>query len=140
MQLLKHGTKVYELYTGWGLSGWWSEGRRKGVVGQCGGSRGFTVGIRAGKAGGGREGGRAAAAATAATFEEEDRRWRALMYELAPRIERDREGARRKERQNFRQQGDEIRFYLPLGLAGYPRWGSQSNCPGRLLSSAVRPG
>lgn len=41
-----------------------------------------------------------AVAATAATFEEEDRRMRALMYELAPRKRgRGREGTRRQERE-----------------------------------------
>lgn len=63
------------------------------------------------------EEGRAAAAA----FEEEDRRGRALMYELTPRKEkkRARERGRVRERkgQNFRRQRDEIRFYLPLGRA-----------------------
>lgn len=55
------------------------------------------------------------------------------MYELAPRKERTREREKerggKKERQNFRRQGDEIRFYLPPELPGYPRWGWQSNCP-----------
>lgn len=41
----------------------------------------------------------------------------------------ERERGGKKERQNFRRQGDEIRFYLPPGLPGYPRWGWQSNCP-----------
>ena len=60
------------------------------------------------------EEGRAAAAA----FEEEDRRERALMYELIRRGKRKR--GREKEGecergQNFRRQKDEIRFYLLLG-------------------------
>lgn len=63
------------------------------------------------------EEGRAAAAA----FEEEDRRGRALMYELTPRKEkkraRERGPVRERKGQNFRRQRDEIRFYLPLGRA-----------------------
>lgn len=73
--------------------------------------------------------------ATAAAFEEEDRRGRALMYELTPRKEkkRARERGRVRERkgQNFRRQRDEIRFYLPLGRAAILDGGWQFNCPVR---------
>lgn len=77
----------------------------------------------------GGEEGRAAAAA----FEEEDRRGRALMYELTPRKEkkraRERGRVRESKGQNFRRQRDEIRFYLPLGRAAILDGGWQFNCP-----------
>lgn len=83
--------------------GSWVMWRFTGVSsgGGGGGGGGFELMARAWKRGRRAEEGKAAAiAATAATFEEEDRRMRALMYELAPRKRgREREGTRRQERE-----------------------------------------